>query len=292
MSMGIDYARLKSWPFAPVEHRYNVDDAIRYALAIGLGADPVDERQLAFVDDTASVPRVLPTMAVVLGYAGPWMTDPAAGIDYSMILHGEERATFERPLPPEGAVTSKHRVTHVVDKGAGRGAVIGVEKELFDAGGTRLATLAHIIVARANGGFSSPNGGSDAPPAALPRVPDRQPDRLWEFRTLPQQALMYRLCGDRNPLHSHPPAARKAGFERPILHGLCTYGIAGHALLAAWCGYDESKLKSLACRFSAPVIPGELLRFEMYDEGAEVAFRARAVERDKVVLDYGRAAIA
>ena len=290
----IVYQTLKNWQFPEIEHRYTAEDSMFYALAVGLGADPVDERQLAFVNDTMpGMPHALPTMAVVLGYPGSWMTDARTGIDYSMIVHGEESIVLHKPLPASGTVVSRHRVTRVVDKGAGKGATVTYDKELFDkASGEKLATVTHTTFCRGDGGFSAHDGVSDPSPASPPKVPQREPDLACELRTLPQQALLYRLCADRNPLHSEPAAARKAGFERPILHGLGTYGVAGHALLATLCDYDARRVKSLFARFSAPVFPGETIRFEMYREGTSIAFRARVKERDRVVLDYGRAEIA
>jgi acyl dehydratase len=290
----IVYQTLKNWQFPEIEHRYTAEDSMFYALAVGLGADPVDERQLAFVNDTTpGTPLALPTMAVVLGYPGSWMTDSRTGIDYSMIVHGEESVVLHKPLPASGTVVSRHRVTRVVDKGAGKGATVTYDKELLDkATGEKLATVTHTTFCRGDGGFAARDGVSDPSAASPPKVPQREPDRVCELRTLPQQALLYRLCADRNPLHSEPAAARKAGFERPILHGLGTYGVAGHALLATLCDYDPRRLKSLFARFSAPVFPGETIRFEMYREGTGIAFRARVKERDRVVLDYGRAEIA
>ena len=288
------YQTLKNWQFPEIEHRYTAEDTMFYSLAVGLGADPVDERQLAFVNDTTpGTPLALPTMAVVLGYPGSWMTDARTGIDYSMIVHGEESVVLHKPLPAAGTVASRHRVARVVDKGEGKGATVTYDKELFDkASGEKLATVTHTTFCRGDGGFSARDGVSDPSPAPPPKVPQREPDLVCELRTLPQQALLYRLCADRNPLHSEPAAARKAGFERPILHGLGTYGVAGHALLASLCNYDPRRLKSLFARFSAPVFPGETIRFEMYSEGSGIAFRARVKERDRVVLDYGRAEIA
>ena len=288
----LDYKALKAWSFPAVEHVYTADDTMRYALAVGVGADPVDERQLRFVNDTvAGNPLALPTMAVVLGFPGSWMNDPGTGIDFPKIVHGEETVEWERPIPPAGTAIARHRVTHVVDKGAGRGATITYVKELADkATGERLATVTHTTFARGDGGFSA-QGGGDAAPTPLPKVPERAPDQVIEMRTLPQQALLYRLCADRNPLHSEPAVARRAGFERPILHGLGTYGVACHAVLAALCDYDPARLARLSVRFSSPVFPGETIRFELYDEGGEHAFRAHVVERDKVVLDYGRVAL-
>jgi acyl dehydratase len=289
----IVYQTLKNWQFPEIEHRYTAEDSMFYALAVGLGADPVDERQLAFVNDTVpGTPLALPTMAVVLGYPGSWMADARTGIDYSMIVHGEESVVLHKPLPASGTLASRHRVMRVVDKGAGKGATVTYDKELFDkASGEKLATVTHTTFCRGDGGFSARDGVSDPSAASPPKVPQREPDLVRDLRTLPQQALLYRLCADRNPLHSDPAAARKAGFERPILHGLGTYGVACHALLASVCDFDPSRLKSLFARFSAPVFPGETIRFEMYREDDAVAFRARVKERDRVVLDYGRAEI-
>jgi acyl dehydratase len=290
----LNYAKLKDWNFPEIEHRYTADDTMFYALAVGLGADPVDDRQLGFVNDTVpGTPIALPTMAVILGFPGSWMFDPATGIDFTMIVHGEELIVLHKPLPAAGTVVSRHRVTRIVDKGAGKGATVTYDKELFDkAHGDKLATVTHTTFCRGDGGFSGRDGVTDASPPSPPKVPERAPDLVCELRTLPQQALLYRLCADRNPLHSEPAVARKAGFDRPIFHGLGTYGVAGHALLATCCGYDPTRLKSMFARFSAPVFPGETIRFELYRDGGEIAFRARAKERDKVVLDYGRAQIA
>ena len=289
----IHYQVLKDWQFPEIEHAYTADDSMFYALAVGLGADPLDERQLKFVNDTAAgTPLAVPTMAVILGYPGSWMRDLRTGIDFTMIVHGEESVVLHKPLPAAGTVLSKHRVTRIVDKGVGKGATVTYDKDLFDkATGGKLATVTHTTFCRGDGGFSARDGVTDASPPSPPKVPQREPDLACELRTLPQQALLYRLCADRNPLHSEPAFARKAGFDRPILHGLGTYGVACHALLATVCDYDPSRLKSLFARFSAPVFPGETIRVEMYRQGGEIAFRARARERDRVVLDYGRAEI-
>lgn len=289
----IDPVALKAWPFADIVDCYTADDAMRYALALGLGRDPTDARQLQFVNDTAAgAPLALPTLAVVLGYPGSWMQDPATGIDFTQIVHGEEKVVWHRPLPAAGTVVARHRVTRIVDKGPGRGATITYDKDLFDhASGEALATVTHTTFARGNGGFATKEAPGDAAPPASAPVPTRTPDEVVDIPTLPQQALLYRLCADRNPLHSDPDVARAAGFERPILHGLCTWGIVGHAVLAHCCGHDPARLKSLFARFSAPVLPGETLRVEMFREGRDVRFRARVVERDCVVLDHGHAVI-
>ncbi len=289
----IDPARLKAWPFADIVHRYTADDTMRYALALGVGSDPMDEAQLRFVNDTApGMPLALPTMAVVLGYPGSWMQDAATGIDFAQIVHGEEKVVWHRPLPAAGTVVARHRVTRIVDKGPGRGATISYDKDLFDhATGDALATVTHTTFARGNGGFSTEAQPGDAAPPPSPPLPTGAPDEVIDIPTLPQQALLYRLCADRNPLHADPRTAIAAGFERPILHGLCTWGIVGHALLTRCAGAEPARLKSLFARFSAPVFPGETLRVEVFREGAALRFRARVPERERIVLDHGHALV-
>jgi acyl dehydratase len=219
-----------------------------------------------------------------------WIRDARTGIDYSMVVHGEEGIQWHQPLPASGSVIAKHRVTHVVDKGAGKGATVTYDKLLLDKEtGGRLATITHTTFCRGDGGFSQKDGRTDASPPPAAKVPAREPDLVCELPTLPQQALLYRLLADRNPLHSDPAVAKNAGFERPILHGLATYGVACHAVLKSCCHYDPARLASLFTRFSSPVYPGETIRFELYREGPAVFFRGRT--KDKVVLDYGRAEV-
>ena len=289
----IDPDQLMSWVFPVVEQAYTVEDTMAYALAIGLGEAPEDERQLRYVTEYApGTPEVLPTMAVVLGYPGSWMANPATGIDFGRIVHGEEEVTLHDRIPSSGTVKATHEVIEIVDKGVGRGATITYDKRLHDvATGTLLATVRHKTFARGDGGFSSPapRPTADVPPL-LP-VPDRKPDYIRTMHSLPQQALLYRLLADRNPLHADPATAAAAGFERPIMHGLCTFGIAGHALLAELCAYDSGQMKAISARFSAPVFPGEPLTVEIFREETHVAFRVLAEARAKVVLSHGRAII-
>jgi len=290
----INYEQLRNWPFADVEHSYTVDDTIHYALALGLGQDACNEQELRFINDYPSGElSALPSMAVVLGFPGSWMADPATGIDFPKILHGQELLVMYHPLPAAGTVIAKHRVKSIVDKGPGRGATITYDKDLFEkVSGVHLVTVTHTTFARGDGGFSQADGVTDQALPALAPLPDRRPDRCVEINTLPQQALMYRLCADRNPLHSTPSVAREAGFARPILHGLCSYGIAGHALIAQWCDNEPSRLKSLFARFTAPVFPGDTLIIEMFREPTGVLFRVYVKERNQTVLDFGQAEIA
>jgi acyl dehydratase len=232
---------------------------------------------------------VLPTMAVVLCYPGFWVKDPATGIDWVRVVHGEQAVTIHRPLPVEGELIGLTRITGIVDKGPGKGAILYSEREISDAAtGTLHATVAMSTFCRGDGGFGGPSG----PSWPVHSIPERAPDASCDLPTMPQQAMLYRLNGDYNPLHIDPHVAHEAGFERPILHGLCTLGIAGHALLKLCCDYDVRRFKNLRLRFSAPVFPGETIRTELWRDGDIVSFRARAVERDVVVLNNGRLEVA
>jgi len=290
----IDYQALKNRHFPDIVQKYSARDTVLYALGVGYGCDPADERQLGFVYEKAL--RAAPTMAVVLAYPGFWVKAPDTGVDWVRVLHGEQSIALHRPLPPEGTVVGRMRVKAIVDKGRDRGALIIQERELSLESGERLATIESLGFARGDGGFSErpgngPRGGDPAPPAP-PATPDTPPGIVCDLPTVPQAALIYRLSGDDNPLHAEPAVARAAGFARPILHGLATYGVAGHAILRSCCDYDPARLKSLAVRFSAPVYPGETIRTEIWRQGDSVRFRARALERDLVVLSHGRAELA
>jgi acyl dehydratase len=284
--MAIDYDKLKAWRFRPVEQLYTARDTILYALGLGLGADPMDEDQLRFTFEEAEGFAALPTMPVVLGSPGFWSRDPESGITWQKVLHGEQAIELHGPVPPEATITATNRIVEVIDKGEGRGALIYLEREIADAGGALIATLASTTFARADGGFGGPTG----PVKPVPALPERAPDAAMEWPTLPQAALVYRLSGDPNPLHASPAVARAAGFDRPILHGLCTLGIAGWSVLRTMCGGDPARLRSLGLRFSAPVVPGETIRTEMWRDGEVVSFRALVGER--VVLNNGYARIA
>lgn len=285
--MPIDYDKIKNWSFPEVEYTYTAKDAILYALGVGYGHDPTDEAQLRFVYEKDL--RVAPTMPVVMGHPGFWMMDPAAGIDWVKLVHGEQALRIHRSIPAAGTVVGRTRVKAIVDKGKDKGALVYQERSIVEkASGVELATLDHVTFCRADGG----GGKSDPAPPPPPAVPEGTPEAICDLPTLPQAALIYRLCADPNPLHADPAVAKAAGFPRPILHGLCTYGVAGHAVLKTFCGYDPAKLTALSVRFSSPVFPGETIRTEMWRKDDTVLFRSRVLGRDIVVLNNGVAKIA
>ena len=282
----MDYDTIKNWRFDDVHHHYDEKDTMLYALGIGLGHDPLDAGQLRYVYEQGL--QAFPTQATVLGYPGFWMSDPRACIDWVRLVHGEQRLALHAPLPASGSVIGKSRVTHVIDKGADKGALVITERTLHDSAGACLATLQQTTFCRGDGGFGR---GDDAPPP-LPAAPTRAPDQSCTLAVAPNAALLYRLSADRNPLHADPEVARKAGYAQPILHGLCTYGMAAHAIVKTWCGYDASRLASLNARFSSPVYPGETLQFDMWrGESNALQFTVRAVARDIVVMSHGTATI-
>lgn len=267
---------------------YGVKDAILYALAVGVGSDAVDPKQLPYVYEEPSL-LTLPTLALVIAYPGFWMRDPKYGFTWQQVLHAEEALEIHVPLPPSGTVTGETIIEDVVDRGADKGCFVYLKKELRSADGKTLyATVRSNTLARADGGFGGKSQARPAPPAP----PERAPDLVCDLPTTFNQALIYRLCGDMNPLHADPAVASGAGFERPILHGRCTLGVAMHAILKSCCDYDARRMKTLNVRFSSPVLPGETLRTEIWHDSGIAYFRTSVLERKVVVLNNGSARIA
>jgi acyl dehydratase len=264
---------------------YRDQDVMLYALAVGLGRDPDDPAERAYVYEGAGL-KVVPSFASLLAHS-PLLDD--CGWDFSRMLHLEERLRLHRPLMDWGRLLLDSRVSGLRDMGPGRGALIELELQARDAAdGRPVFTVIRSLLARADGGF-------DGPRKALRDAhhpPRREPDLTCSLATRPDQALLYRLSGDRNPLHADPAAAEEAGLGRPILHGLCTWGIACRAILRTICEYDSTLIRALQGRFARPVYPGETLLTEMWQAANIVSFRVRAVERDAVVLSHGRCELA
>jgi acyl dehydratase len=266
--------------FPEIRHAYTARDAILYALGAGLGRDPVAPDDLAFLWEECL--EVLPTFAVTLSSPGLWLRTPEFGIDFGKLVHAEQAATFHAPLPAAAETVGSARVALLADRGAGRGAVVALEREIRDAASDTLyCALRQTLFLRGDGGF----GGPPAPnPPSI--VPERQPDMRADFTVDSRAGLIYRLSGDPNPLHIDPEAARRGGFDRPILHGLASYAIAGIAVSRA-CGVSPTGVAGLQCRFSGVVFPGDRLEFRIWRRDAAAVFQGFVGERK--VLDQGLA---
>jgi acyl dehydratase len=283
--MGLNYERIMAWRPADIPVRYGERDCILYALGIGLGMDPLDRGALAFVYERAGL-QAFPTMAVVLGWPGR-MIDPAFGIDERLVVAGDLKVVLHRPLAPAAELVSRPRVREVVDKGAGNAAIILNTRDLVDLDGTPIARVDSSTFARKHGGFGGKVTETPSPPA-MPQTP---PTQSCDLPTPPNLALLYRLTGDENPLHADPERARAAGFDRPILHGAASFGVAAHAILRTLADYRPERLASIEARFSRPVFPGDTIRTEMWPEGERISFQCRVPGRDEIVLSHGLAVL-
>ncbi len=283
--MPLNYNALMGTRMADKPTHYGDKDGMLYALGVGFGSNPIDESELPYVFENKSL-KVVPTMASILT-PGDLLAD--CGWDYSLMVLGEQKLDLFRPLPAKGRLLTDSRVVSVLDKGPDIGAVISVESEVRLAkDDTALFTVGSTVIARGDGGFGGASGKGSEPH----KLPNREPDMSCDLETRPDQALLFRLCRDRNPLHADPSLARQAGFEKPILHGLCTYGIACRAILKTICDYDFTLISGFNVRFTAPVYPGETISTEMWQDRNVVSFRCRVKERDALVIDNGRCTLA
>lgn len=265
---------------APVERSWTSKDALLYAVGVGAGTS-----ELSFTTENSKgiAQQVLPTFAVIAGAGGAAMA-AAGDIDWTQLVHGEQAFELAGPIPVEGTVRTVARITGIYDKG--KGAVIATEGTSVDAstGEPRFTTRSSVYI-RGAGGF----GGERGPSGPRNEAPDRSPDVEISYQTLPDQALVYRLSGDRNPLHADPEFAKLAGFDRPILHGLCTYGFTGRALLHGLCDGDPARFRSMEARFSSPVYPGDELMVSMWRTGDGDAVFTTRTQNGQVVITEGRA---
>ena len=265
----------------PVAAKYTDRETLLYAVAIGMGKDPLDPQELEYVNESSGN-RVVPTAATVLGRGSG--SDLLKKMDFRMLLHGEQRLTIHQPLPPAADTLCSSRVTGVYDKGEGKGALVTQETDVQLASGEALYTVGSTLFFRADGGFGGSADGAPEPHV----MPEREPDQVCELPQRVDQALIYALCGDRNPLHRDPNFAKAAGFDIPILHGLCSYGIACHGVLKGALDYDQTRIKTFDVRFSAPVFPGETQVVEIWQDDNVLSFRVKVKERDVVTINNGR----
>jgi acyl dehydratase len=263
----------------PVSTSWTSKDALLYAVGIGAGTN-----ELAFTTENTNgvEQQVFPTMAVVLGWGKGSAMRGIGSFNPAMLVHGEQRVTLHKPIPSEGSATLTSKLVGIYDKG--KAAVVATETTATDeADGTPLYTNYSSAFIRGEGGWGGDRGPSG--PRNVP--PEREPDHEITYQTSPDQALVYRLSGDRNPLHSDPSFAAMGGFDRPILHGLCTYGFTGRALLHALCGSDPARFQHVEGRFSSPVLPGDALSIKMWETGPGEAVFTTSKQDGTVVIDQG-----
>lgn len=276
--MPIDIEKALGAEMASMEFEYQPKDVILYALGVGAGPDPED---LKFVYENPPGLEVLPTFGVIPPFPALMGLIGVEGMEINpvMILHGEQYLEIRKhPVPPAGKLTTEPRVANIWDKG--KGALIELEAETRDDDGDVVYFNRFGVFVRGEGGFGGEKG-----PSAGNEAPDRDPDKVTEMKSLPQQALIYRLSGDYNPLHADPNIASMAGYEKPILHGLCTFGFAGRALLKAYCDNDSTRFKSIKVRFSRPVFPGETIVTETWDQGeGKILFQVKTAERGETAI--------
>ncbi|KUI32994.1 3-alpha,7-alpha,12-alpha-trihydroxy-5-beta-cholest-24-enoyl-CoA hydratase [Mycobacterium sp. IS-1742] len=280
MPINVDEALGAELP--PAEFSWTSSDVQLYHLGLGAGVDPMDKRELRYLVD--NTPQVLPTFGNVAQSfhmtEPPSVQFPGIDIELSKVLHASEAVTVPGPIPPSGTGIAVTRFTDIWDKG--KAAVIWSETTVTDPDGTLLWTQKRSIFARGEGGFGGERG-----PSTSAEPPDRAPDAEIDLPILPQQALLYRLCGDRNPLHSDPDFAAAAGFPRPILHGLCTYGIACKAIVDEFLDGDVARVSSYGARFAGVVFPGETLRANVWKENDTLLATITAPSRDNAVALSG-----
>ena len=286
--MSARYDELMALKSLGQHYAYTDRDVMLYAYGIGMGADPMDEKELSFVNEayfTARPVKVVPTFASVAAWgAGPGEMN----LNRLLVVDGERDITFHKPMPVAAKITADSSVLGVFDKGKDKGLVVRHKTVLKDESGSELATLVASRFARGDGGFGGPSDGQ--PDAHV--MPSRAPDKTVDISTRPDQALVYRLCGDRNPLHSDPEFAKRGGFPKPILHGMCTYGITCRGVLQTYADYDPSAFKQHAVRFSSPVYPGETVSMDLWKDGNVVSFEAKVKERGVTVIKSGRTVLA
>lgn len=265
--------------FGAVEFSWTATNVQLYNLALGAGSDPMDPRELSYVVD--GTPQVLPTFGCVAASFNdvnpPKVSWPGIEIDLAKILHASEKVIVPAPLPASGSARAISRIVDVWDKG--KAAVVVLETNVTSTDGTPLWTQQRSIFARGEGGFGGERG-----PSSSSELPDRAPDFEIDMPVSPQQALLYRLCGDRNPLHSDPGFAAAAGFDRPILHGLCTYGMTCKAVVDSALDGDAGAVRSFGARFAGVVFPGETLRARLWNDGARVVGTVVAPGRDDAAV--------
>jgi acyl dehydratase len=284
--MALDYEKLINWQEPEIIQRYSIQDTILYGLSLGCGSNPVDENQLCFVYEKNL--KVIPSMVTILASPWGWLYRAQVGVNPTLAVHGFQGIHLYKTLPVAAEVGSILKVTGIEDKGANHGAIVWFERNLYETkSGDLLATIEASMFCRGDGGIGP--GINDQEYPQIKERPTRPPDFRRHYVTLPQSALIFRRHGDLNPIHADPLVALKAGFDKPILHGLCSYGMATKAILETCCDSNPHRLKSISTFFSAPVFPGDVIDFRIWLNDNMVYFEAAVSLRDAIVLKSGSA---
>lgn len=282
----VDLDQALNYQFKPFAFSYDKDRVMQYALAVGAGSDPSDRTELQFVYELNRTGfKALPTLAAIFPFEaiGQIAAVPGLKFNFMNLLHGEHYLELKRPLPVEGTVFNSAHISQIYDKGSG--ALVVVDMHSRNDAGEEIAFSQASLFIRGIGGF----GGDRGPSGAINIPPEREPDAVFSDKTSQDQALRYRIAaGDRNPLHADPDLAAMVGFQRPILHGLCTFGFAGRAVLKQFAGNNPERLKHIKARFTKHVFPGESLLTEMWQESdTRILFQTKVLEREAIVLSNG-----
>lgn len=279
--MAMNYEHLMSLSQENQEFEYTDRDVMIYALGVGFGRNATDKNELQYCYEQGL--KVMPTFATVAAFAAGRVGE--SGMNFAMMVHGEQQLTVHKPLPKAMKLYADSRVTGAWDKGEGKGAIVVNETVIKDRKtGEKYITFANTAFARGDGGFGGPRDGQPEPHP----IPERAPDFTFEAETRPDQALLYRLAGDRNPLHADPDLAKMVGYPVPILHGLCTYGTCARLFVQNLCDHDSDKIVEFNARFSKPVYPGDKITMSVWKDGNTYSFVAHVKERDVMVINNGK----
>ncbi|MDC9812690.1 MULTISPECIES: MaoC family dehydratase [Rhizobium] len=280
--MTLSAQSILDFPVPQATHLVTARDAILYALSVGYGTNALEENALNYVYERDLV--TAPTLANIVAHPGPWMQQ--TGVDWTRLVHSEHRLTIHRPVPLDVPLISRSRVLSVVDRGVEKGMFVSFERLIATANGDEpIATIVQTNACRGDGGC----GSVGSAPEPLSKVPDGEPDFEFNIDVPANAALLYRLNGDLNPLHVDPQAAGRSGFDRPILHGLCSFGYAGYGIAAALDPDMATGLSAIAARFSAPIFPGETITLQIWRNDADIRFKGIVASRGVTILDNGMA---
>ena len=275
--MPIDPSKALGAELGEGQTSYTKDQVILYHLGVGAGHPPTDPNELEYTYEKNL--KVLPSFGVIptFGSMGNLGSVPGLEFNFATLLHGEQDLEVHQPIPPEATITNKARIAEIWDKG--KAALVVLQVDSTDESGQPLFTNRFSLFLRGEGGF-----GGEPGPKAGNVAPEREPDGVVEHQSLPQQALLYRLSGDKNPLHADPEFAKMAGFDRPIIHGLCSYGISCKAIVDAVLGGDVTKVARYQARFAGVAFPGETYVVSYWQEGDSILFEAKSKERDAKII--------